>query len=155
MSRHFRKQEKWTFTPYYLNWISQTLFLYEILGILGTQSYYVHCVNILRIVLFHKLHKYVFSGKSPFGFADDSHLLEDGSLDQTVPNMNSPSRGSPNSQSGLERIERFSRKVFVGGLPPDIDEGGWNSVLLFNAWSTCSHWIYEYLGINLKMVSQT
>lgn len=22
-----------------------------------------------------------------------------------------------------ERVERFSRKVFVGGLPPDIDEG--------------------------------
>lgn len=22
-----------------------------------------------------------------------------------------------------ERIERYSRKVFVGGLPPDIDEG--------------------------------
>lgn len=22
-----------------------------------------------------------------------------------------------------ERVERYSRKVFVGGLPPDIDEG--------------------------------
>ena len=64
-----------------------------------------------------------FSGKSPFGFAEENQLLDDGSLDQTVPNMNSPSRGSPSSQSGLERIERFSRKVFVGGLPPDIDEG--------------------------------
>jgi len=64
-----------------------------------------------------------FSGKSPFGFADESHLLDDGSLDQTVPNMNSPSRGSPSSQSGLERMEHYSRKVFVGGLPPDIDEG--------------------------------
>jgi len=61
-------------------------------------------------------------GKSPFGFADESHLLDDGSLDQTVPNMNSPSRGSPSSQSGLERMEHYSRKVFVGGLPPDIDE---------------------------------
>ncbi|XP_074642587.1 cytoplasmic polyadenylation element-binding protein 3-like isoform X2 [Tubulanus polymorphus] len=61
-------------------------------------------------------------GKSPFGFGDDNHLLnDDGSLDQTVPNMNSPSRNSPNSQ-GIERIERYSRKVFVGGLPPDIDE---------------------------------
>ncbi|XP_064630693.1 cytoplasmic polyadenylation element-binding protein 2-like isoform X2 [Lineus longissimus] len=61
-------------------------------------------------------------GKSPFGFGDDNHLLDDGGLDQQVPNINSPSRGSPNSQSGMERIERYSRKVFVGGLPPDIDE---------------------------------
>lgn len=33
--------------------------------------------------------------------------------------------GSPHGfphQNG-ERIERYSRKVFVGGLPPDIDEG--------------------------------
>lgn len=34
----------------------------------------------------------------------------------------SPSRSSPHSQ-GSEGGERFSRKVFVGGLPPDIDEG--------------------------------
>ncbi len=72
----------------------------------------------------------VLSGKSPFGFPDDGHLLEDGSLDQTVPNMSSPSRGSPNSQSGMERIERYSRKVFVGGLPPDIDEGNTNTLLI-------------------------
>ncbi|KAK6639515.1 p21-activated kinase 1 [Polyplax serrata] len=31
------------------------------------------------------------------------------------------SRSSPNSQ-GSDTNERFSRKVFVGGLPPDIDE---------------------------------
>ena len=74
---------------------------------------------------------FYFEGKSPFGFADEANLLEDGSLDQTVPNMSSPSRGSPNSQSGLERIERFSRKVFVGGLPPDIDEGKYSAIHLF------------------------
>ena len=62
-----------------------------------------------------------FVGKSPFGFSEENHLLDDGTLDQTVPNMNSPARGSPNPQT--ERMERFSRKVFVGGLPPDIDEG--------------------------------
>lgn len=38
---------------------------------------------------------------------------------QSIP---SPSRSSPHSQ-GSEAGERFSRKVFVGGLPPDIDEG--------------------------------
>lgn len=35
--------------------------------------------------------------------------------------LNSPTCYSAH-QNG-ERIERFSRKVFVGGLPPDIDEG--------------------------------
>ena len=37
----------------------------------------------------------------------------------------SSSRSSPKSQSGSgfdPNTERFSRKVFVGGLPPDIDE---------------------------------
>lgn len=58
------------------------------------------------------------SGRSclfPFedGFLDDSH--GDPSL---TPGLNSPTR----CQNG-ERMERYSRKVFVGGLPPDIDEG--------------------------------
>uniref|UniRef100_A0A1B0CLA8 RRM domain-containing protein n=2 Tax=Lutzomyia longipalpis TaxID=7200 RepID=A0A1B0CLA8_LUTLO len=35
--------------------------------------------------------------------------------------LNSPTRSSPHSQNS-ESVERFSRKVFVGGLPPDIDE---------------------------------
>ena len=45
------------------------------------------------------------AGKSPFftGMDADSHSLLDGS-------------------NGSENGERFSRKVFVGGLPPDIDE---------------------------------
>lgn len=38
-----------------------------------------------------------------------------------LPPQSSPSRSSPHSQ-GSEGGERFSRKVFVGGLPPDIDE---------------------------------
>lgn len=58
------------------------------------------------------------AGKLPFGFTDDGQLLDDASLDPSMPGLNSPSRGSPNSHS-----ERYSRKVFVGGLPPDIDEG--------------------------------
>lgn len=36
--------------------------------------------------------------------------------------MSSPARSSPQSQNS-DVNERFSRKVFVGGLPPDIDEG--------------------------------
>ncbi|XP_071948496.1 cytoplasmic polyadenylation element-binding protein 2-like [Antedon mediterranea] len=45
-------------------------------------------------------------------------LLDDGQHDQVVPSLMSPSRMSPRDYGG----ERFSRKVFVGGLPPDIDE---------------------------------
>lgn len=41
--------------------------------------------------------------------------------DQIVPSFNSSLSGSP--RSDLDIMERFSRKVFVGGLPPDIDEG--------------------------------
>ncbi|XP_050314619.1 cytoplasmic polyadenylation element-binding protein 2 isoform X2 [Anthonomus grandis grandis] len=68
-------------------------------------------------------------GKSPYfpGLDDQAgpvlleeptHLV-DGTLG-TQP-LSSPSRSSPHSQ-GSEGGERFSRKVFVGGLPPDIDE---------------------------------
>eukprot|EP00794_Sanderia_malayensis_P005619 gene5619-6310_t len=40
--------------------------------------------------------------------------------DQIVPSLNSSLNGSPRSE--LDLMERYSRKVFVGGLPPDIDE---------------------------------
>ncbi|KAG7514704.1 cytoplasmic polyadenylation element-binding protein 2 isoform X4 [Solea senegalensis] len=53
-------------------------------------------------------------------FPIDDNLLDDGHGNQGVPGV----LGSPGCfphQNG-ERIERFSRKVFVGGLPPDIDE---------------------------------
>ena len=72
-----------------------------------------------------------FSDKIPF-LIEETHVMDDGSLDQTVPNLSTPPHSSPNS--GLERIERFSRKVFVGGLPPDIDEGkvcGWTGITVF------------------------
>ncbi|XP_042326513.1 cytoplasmic polyadenylation element-binding protein 2 isoform X2 [Sceloporus undulatus] len=52
-------------------------------------------------------------------FPIDDGLLDDGHSDQ-VGVINSPTCYSAH-QNG-ERIERFSRKVFVGGLPPDIDE---------------------------------
>ncbi|KAL8207604.1 UNVERIFIED_CONTAM: Cytoplasmic polyadenylation element-binding protein 2 [Gekko kuhli] len=52
-------------------------------------------------------------------FPIDDGLLDDGHTDQ-VGVLNSPTCYSAH-QNG-ERIERFSRKVFVGGLPPDIDE---------------------------------
>ena len=42
-------------------------------------------------------------------------------IDQIVPSIWSLSC-SPTSDLP-DHIERYSRKVFVGGLPPDIDEG--------------------------------
>ncbi|KAI1888732.1 hypothetical protein AGOR_G00171760 [Albula goreensis] len=45
--------------------------------------------------------------------------IDDGLLDDGQGVLNSP--GCYPHQNG-ERMERFSRKVFVGGLPPDIDE---------------------------------
>ncbi|KAG8505865.1 Cytoplasmic polyadenylation element-binding protein 2, partial [Galemys pyrenaicus] len=52
-------------------------------------------------------------------FPIDDGLLDDSHNDQ-VGVLNSPACYSAH-QNG-ERVERFSRKVFVGGLPPDIDE---------------------------------
>ncbi|KAG2466198.1 CPEB2 protein, partial [Polypterus senegalus] len=61
----------------------------------------------------------MLNGRSSL-FPIDDGLLDDGHSDQVVPGvLNSPNCYA--HQNG-ERIERFSRKVFVGGLPPDIDE---------------------------------
>ncbi|XP_059371434.1 cytoplasmic polyadenylation element-binding protein 4-like isoform X2 [Carassius carassius] len=56
---------------------------------------------------------------SLFPLDDEQTYAEDDRSDQSLSGL-----GSPHSfphQNG-ERIERYSRKVFVGGLPPDIDE---------------------------------
>ncbi|XP_061104405.1 cytoplasmic polyadenylation element-binding protein 4b [Conger conger] len=50
--------------------------------------------------------------------------MEDGFVDDERAEQGLPGLGSPHCfphQNG-ERVERYSRKVFVGGLPPDIDE---------------------------------
>ena len=89
----------------------------------------------------------LFAGKGPFGIYDDDSgtcLSEDGSLDQTVPSLGSPSHSSPSSLPGVEHIERFSRKVFVGGLPPDIDEGNFLCVFLFS-WNSIGQNIWFIL----------
>ena len=54
----------------------------------------------------------------------DDHIPEEGGgyLDNSILPLNSPARSSPHSV-GSDSQERYSRKVFVGGLPPDIDEG--------------------------------
>lgn len=51
--------------------------------------------------------------------------MEDGFPDDDRGEQGLAGLGSPHCfphQNG-ERVERYSRKVFVGGLPPDIDEG--------------------------------
>lgn len=59
--------------------------------------------------------------------------MEDGFPDDERGEQSLPGLGSPHCfphQNG-ERVERYSRKVFVGGLPPDIDEG--------NLYNTADH----------------
>jgi len=64
-------------------------------------------------------------GKPPFfpsaGLEEQPHLLEEHALLEALPTI-SPSRTSPRSSGSGDNGERYSRKVFVGGLPPDIDE---------------------------------
>lgn len=62
--------------------------------------------------------------------------MEDGFPDEERADPSLPGLGSPHCfphQNG-ERVERYSRKVFVGGLPPDIDEGIEHIYTIF--WST-------------------
>uniref|UniRef100_A0A2K5RR84 Cytoplasmic polyadenylation element binding protein 3 n=1 Tax=Cebus imitator TaxID=2715852 RepID=A0A2K5RR84_CEBIM len=64
------------------------------------------------------------SRSSLFPFEDA--FLDDSHGDQALSSgLSSPTR----CQNG-ERVERYSRKVFVGGLPPDIDEGTMHSLMI-------------------------
>ncbi len=67
----------------------------------------------------------------------------------------SSTRSSPRSQGsqgGYDASgERFSRKVFVGGLPPDIDEG--SCVLLHNVFSLCLSFCYCFYPISQRLCS--
>ena len=61
-----------------------------------------------------------------FGMNGSGNYMPSLSLHSPSHCLPSPSRISPRSPvstSGSESGERYSRKVFVGGLPPDIDEG--------------------------------
>lgn len=65
------------------------------------------------------LHLFLLSGHSSL------FPMEDGFPDDERGEQGLGGLGSPHCfphQNG-ERVERYSRKVFVGGLPPDIDEG--------------------------------
>ncbi|KAB1259959.1 Cytoplasmic polyadenylation element-binding protein 4 [Camelus dromedarius] len=79
-------------------------------------------------------------------FPMEDGFLDDGRGDQPLHS----GLGSPHCfthQNG-ERVERYSRKVFVGGLPPDIDED-----LLIIVWKISSHKEGEQdFGNQLKQV---
>lgn len=93
-------------------------------------------------------------------FPGSDNLLDDGRHDQIVPSLSSPGHISPRS---IEYPgERYSRKVFVGGLPPDIDEGKHIliSVISFNSYglhykkakcklSTCKSFCVQYFTVCL------
>ncbi|NXE72251.1 CPEB4 protein, partial [Cochlearius cochlearius] len=65
-----------------------------------------------------RIRNFSFGQSSLFPMEDG--FLDDGRGDQTLHS----GLGSPHcfSHQNGERVERYSRKVFVGGLPPDIDE---------------------------------
>lgn len=70
-----------------------------------------------KIILTVETPTFVSGRSSLFPFEDA--FLDDSHGDQPLSSgLSSPTR----CQNG-ERVERYSRKVFVGGLPPDIDEG--------------------------------
>ena len=68
---------------------------------------------------------------SNIGMGDDKDMVGGFAPDGSSSGFYGSSRSSPRSQtsqnfdinSADRSGERFSRKVFVGGLPPDIDEG--------------------------------
>lgn len=65
----------------------------------------------------------LFVTGKPFYQCDDADESGGNFLDGNLQTIGSPARSSPHSQGSADNGERFSRKVFVGGLPPDIDEG--------------------------------
>lgn len=91
-----------------------------------------HCLCIMYYICVYFVYYYylyvcvcvLFAAKPYFSRIED-HISEETNTyvdGLALPSMGSPARSSPHSQ-GSEVTERFSRKVFVGGLPPDIDEG--------------------------------
>lgn len=81
--------------------------------------------RIVLLILIQTIYIFTFAGKPYFQGVDDHIPEEAGYIDNSILPLNSPARSSPHSV-GSDSQERYSRKVFVGGLPPDIDEGNWS-----------------------------
>jgi len=79
---------------------------------------------------------------SLFPMEDERTFGEEESGDQALSGLG-PAHCFPHLNG--ERVERYSRKVFVGGLPPDIDEGTahlWNTRDYVRGWKVltcCTH----------------
>jgi cytoplasmic polyadenylation element-binding protein len=67
---------------------------------------------------------FLISGKGMMPLGSSDEFSDESGFDANNSGFFNSSRSSPRSQtSGFDpNTERFSRKVFVGGLPPDIDE---------------------------------
>lgn len=76
----------------------------------------------------------MYAGKLPFGLVDNNGSMSGGasgsetlSIEKQLAlsgcGFTSANLAAAVSAAGLDRVEVYSRKVFVGGLPPDIDEG--------------------------------
>lgn len=73
--------------------------------------------------------KRVYSDDSGMGsILDTESLISVGGPSSSSTGLFGSPRGLP---MDMNKEERFSRKVFVGGLPPDIDEGRSSSLLEF------------------------
>lgn len=81
--------------------------------------FYYEDIVIFSLILGKSSYFQVLDDQAGQVLLEEPHLV-DSTLSGAQP-LSSPSRSSPHSQ-GSEGGERFSRKVFVGGLPPDIDE---------------------------------
>lgn len=78
-----------------------------------------HCLNDIIIKGVNDGGHHDFKSKPYYSRIEDHIVDESGGYDGLP--IGSPARSSPQSQNS-DMNERFSRKVFVGGLPPDIDE---------------------------------
>lgn len=83
-----------------------------------------HCLNDIMKGVNDGVH-HDFKGKPYYPRIEDHIVEESSGYDGLSLPLGSPARSSPQSQNS-DMNERFSRKVFVGGLPPDIDEGKHN-----------------------------
>ncbi|XP_018414213.1 PREDICTED: cytoplasmic polyadenylation element-binding protein 3 isoform X8 [Nanorana parkeri] len=79
-------------------------------------SFNLHSLENSLMDMIRTDHEPLKGRSSLFPFEDG--FLSDGHGDQSL----SSGLSSPTHCQNGERIERYSRKVFVGGLPPDIDE---------------------------------
>ena len=99
-------------------------------------------------------------GKLPYGFLDNNAGgagsgvmggLDSASLEKQLA-LSAAFGGAAGLAAfgGSERVEVYSRKVFVGGLPPDIDEGTASTCPYFTLLSN-TICLYRYSGKLIRL----